>query len=113
MRNERGLRYLLTAPGTLGLGRAYVAGDLTIEGIDPADPYELLRTIEDRLRLHRPPLAKIPALARSLGLSSLRPPPPPPQEAPGQWRRLMNGLRHTKDRDAAAIRHHYDVSNHF
>ena len=113
LRNERGLRYLLTAPGTLGLGRAYIAGDLTIDGIDPADPYELLRTIEDGLRLHRPPLATIPALARSLGLSSLRPPPPPPQEAPSQWRRLMNGLRHTKDRDAAAIRHHYDVSNHF
>ena len=26
--NERALRYILTAPGDLGLARAYVAGDL-------------------------------------------------------------------------------------
>ncbi len=110
---ERGLRYLLTAPGDPRTGPRLYRRRPAIDGIDPADPYELLRTIEDGLRLHRPPLATIPALARSLGLSSLRPPPPPPQEAPSQWRRLMNGLRHTKDRDAAAIRHHYDVSNHF
>ncbi len=28
LRNERGLAYLMTAPGDLGLGRAYVSGDL-------------------------------------------------------------------------------------
>jgi cyclopropane-fatty-acyl-phospholipid synthase len=110
--NERGLRYLLTAPGSLGLGRAYVAGDLSIEGVDPGDPYPLLRLFED-VRWHRPPLREMPALARSVGIGSLRPPEPPPQEAPGPWRRMVNGMRHSKNRDAAAIHHHYDVSNRF
>jgi cyclopropane-fatty-acyl-phospholipid synthase len=112
LENERGLRYLLTAPGSLGLGRAYVAGDLTIEGVDPGDPYPLLRQFED-LHWQRPPLRELPALARSVGIGSLRPPPPPPQEAPGAWRRMVNGVRHSKNRDAAAIHHHYDVSNRF
>ena len=30
LKNERGLRYVATAPGDLGLGRAYVAGDLDV-----------------------------------------------------------------------------------
>ena len=32
LKNERGLAYLVTAPGDLGLGRAYVSGDLDIHG---------------------------------------------------------------------------------
>ncbi len=41
------------------------------------------------------------------------PPPPPPQEALPDWRRALEGLRHSKRRDAEAIHHHYDVSNTF
>ena len=113
LENERGLRYVLTAPGSLGLGRAYVAGDVTVEGIEPGDPYQLLRIFEDEVRFQRPPLAEIPALARSLGIKSLRPPQPPPQEGQSPLRRLLTGIRHSKSRDAAAIHHHYDVSNRF
>jgi cyclopropane-fatty-acyl-phospholipid synthase len=113
LENERGLRYVLTAPGSLGLGRAYVAGDVTVEGIEPGDPYQLLRIFEDEVRFQRPPLAEIPALARSLGIKSLRPPQPPPQEGLSPLRRLLTGVRHSKSRDAAAIHHHYDVSNRF
>lgn len=47
---------------------------------------------------------------RALGL---RPPPPPSVENPPAWRRAVKGLRHSKSRDAAAISHHYDVSNTF
>ena len=32
---ERGLTYLLTAPGDLGFSRAYVAGDLELHGDAP------------------------------------------------------------------------------
>ena len=45
--NQRGLSYLLTAPGDLGMARAYVAGDLRLHGVHPGDPYDalgLLRT---------------------------------------------------------------------
>ena len=42
LKNQRGLAYLLTAPGDLGLARAYVSGDLDIEGVHPGDPYDAL-----------------------------------------------------------------------
>ena len=32
VKTERGLSYLMTAPGDLGLGRAYVSGDLVVTG---------------------------------------------------------------------------------
>jgi cyclopropane-fatty-acyl-phospholipid synthase len=38
---------------------------------------------------------------------------PPPQETPPPWRRAVQGLRHSRSRDAEAISHHYDVSNTF
>ncbi|MGI8592317.1 MAG: class I SAM-dependent methyltransferase [Nakamurella sp.] len=110
---QRGLSYLLTAPGDLGMARAYIAGDLLFSGGHPADPYLLLRTLADGLHLRRPPLAGIAAIARSLGWSGLTPVAPPPQEAPPRWRRALRGLRHTKGRDADAISRHYDVSNTF
>ena len=46
-------------------------------------------------------------VVRDLGIDALRPPPPPPEEA------RLRGRRHSKVRDAAAIAHHYDVSNRF
>jgi cyclopropane-fatty-acyl-phospholipid synthase len=111
--NERGLSYLLTAPGPLGMSRAYVAGDLVIEGVHPGDPYEGLLLIQDRLQFRRPKPAEAVALLRGLGISKLRPPEPPPEERMPRWRRTVEGLRHSMSRDAAAISHHYDVSNRF
>ena len=113
LENERGLRYLVTAPGELGLARAYIMGDLSIHGADPGDPYELLTTLLDGAQPQRPPLHDWPELARTLGARSLRMPELPPQETPARWRRVANGLRHSKTRDAQAIHHHYDVSNAF
>ena len=111
--NERGLRYIATAPGSLGLARAYVQGDLAIEGGDEANPYPLLKLLEDAVSLQRPPVRDLPELARVLGWKVIQPPELPPQESPPQWLRLVNGLRHTRSRDARAISHHYDVSNAF
>ena len=111
--NERGLRYIATAPGSLGLARAYVQGDLAIEGGDEANPYPLLKLLEDEVSLQRPSVRELPELAGMLGWKVIQPPELPPQESPPQWLRLVNGLRHTRSRDARAISHHYDVSNAF
>ncbi|WP_416900936.1 class I SAM-dependent methyltransferase [Micromonospora echinospora] len=113
IRSERGLSYLLTAPGDLGMARAYVSGDLALAGVHPGDPYEALRVLKDELRLRPPSLAEGLALVRGLGWERLRPPPPPPQEAVPRWRRVVGGLRHSRSRDSSAISHHYDVSNAF
>ena len=112
LRTERGLRYLMTAPGDLGLARAYIAGDLEVDGVHPGDPYEALRRLGDwRFRL--PPVGEALAVVRQLGWQRLLPPGPPPQEAPARWRRTLHGLRHSRGRDADAIGKHYDVSNAF
>jgi cyclopropane-fatty-acyl-phospholipid synthase len=110
---ERGLSYLLTAPGDLGLARAYVSGDLELLGTHPGDPYDLLCTMENGLRLRLPSPAEALSLVRGLGWERLRPPPPPPQEVLPLWRRTVQGLRHSRIRDRKAIHHHYDVSNAF
>jgi cyclopropane-fatty-acyl-phospholipid synthase len=111
--NERGLSYVLTAPGDLGMARAYVSGDLEVTGVHPADPYPLARLLLDKLRFERPAPAELLRIVRGLGWSHLKPPPPPPQEHLPRWRRTLDGLRHSRNRDAAAIHHHYDVSNRF
>ena len=111
--SPRGATYLATAPGDLGMARAYVSGDLQISGVHPGDPYEMLLTMADGLTLQRPSAAVIANITRSLGWELLRPIAPPPQEAQPRWRRLAEGLRHSKTRDAEAISKHYDVSSAF
>ncbi len=113
LRSPRGATYLATAPGELGLARAYVSGDLEIYGVHPGDPYPLLKTLTDRVQFKRPPARVLANVVRSIGLERLVPVAPPPQEAPPRWRRVADGLMHSKTRDAEAIHHHYDVSNTF
>jgi cyclopropane-fatty-acyl-phospholipid synthase len=113
LRNERGLSYLLTAPGDLGMARAYVSGDLDVEGVHPGNPYDAMVVLQSQLRFKLPPPAEAFQIMRALGFNHLKPPPPPPQEALPKWRRLLEGFRHSKGRDAEAIHHHYDVSNRF
>ena len=113
LRNQRGLSYILTAPGDLGMARAYVAGDLEIEGVHPGNPYDAMVLLMRNLRFRVPPPSEALRIIRSLGFSHLKPPPPPPQEHLPKWRRALEGMRHSKERDAAVIQHHYDVSNRF
>jgi cyclopropane-fatty-acyl-phospholipid synthase len=113
LRNERGLRYLLTAPGDLGLARAYVTGDLAVTGVHPGDPYEAMALMKQHTKFRVPTAAEALRILRSLGLSQLKPPPVPPQEHLPRWRRVVEGLRHSMTRDAEVIHHHYDVSNRF
>ncbi|MEU4343605.1 class I SAM-dependent methyltransferase [Nocardia sp. NPDC023852] len=113
IKTPRGINYLATAPGDLGMARAYISGDMTASGTHPGDPYEILRAL-DELKFRRPSALALVAIARSLGWERLKPIAPPPQETLPRWRRIaMEGLRHSKTRDAEAIHHHYDVSNTF
>ena len=109
----RGTTYLATAPGELGLARAYVSGDIEARGVHPGDPYDLLKLLADKVEFTRPSPRLMANIIRSVGIEHLLPAPPPPQEMLPRWRRIAEGLRHSKTRDAEAIHHHYDVSNSF
>jgi len=109
----RGLAYILGAPSSLGFARAYVAGDLEVDGVHPGDPYPLLRTMTELLEPPRVAVADAVRALRTFAPLALSLPEPPPQEVPGPLRRAVRGLRHSRTRDAEAIHHHYDVSNAF
>lgn len=103
VRTPRAISYLVQSPGELGLGRAYVAGDLEVEG----DVYEALRAMSQST-LDKLSWRDRFDILKAFGKQALRPVAPPPQEV------VQHGLlRHTKRRDAQAISHHYDVSNRF
>jgi cyclopropane-fatty-acyl-phospholipid synthase len=110
LRNRRALRRLLYSPGELGLARAYVSGDLDVEG-DLADGFRrtwaLTRTGElNRVKLGPRDWLDAVALAGRLGVFGL-PPKPPAEEA------RLSGTLHSLLRDKSAIAHHYDLSNAF
>ncbi|WP_073949683.1 SAM-dependent methyltransferase [Streptomyces kebangsaanensis] len=114
-RNRRALRRLLFKPGELGLARAWVAGDLTVEG----DLYTALDLIaglvwerdEDAPGLTRT-LRDPGARAAVRGLVRLAGPPLPPAP-PREEVRRRRGRLHTRHSDRRAISHHYDVGNDF
>lgn len=111
--SERGLSYLFTAPGSLGLARAYLQDELVFEGVNEGDPYDLLATLEDGLVPRGLEWRGIPELARFVAAQRWRIPELPREETPSRMRRLASGLAHGRRRDAEAIAHHYDVSNRF
>jgi cyclopropane-fatty-acyl-phospholipid synthase len=100
------VRRLLWSPDELGLGRAYVAGDLDADG-DIVAMVEVLRDATPKdLRLRSRAALEAIAAARRAGVIGA-PLPPPPQEA------RLKGWRHSLSRDRRAISHHYDVGNDF
>jgi cyclopropane-fatty-acyl-phospholipid synthase len=103
IRSADALQRIVTRPGELGFARAYVAGDIDLDG----DIYELFR-LQERIPSPRLDGGQVRRLVRELGWRRLRPKPPPPEEAP----RHRFGV-HSRKRDAEAIQHHYDVSNAF
>lgn len=103
VRSPRALAHLVRAPGQLGLGRAYVDGALEVDDLDA-----VVRLLSE---WSPPPLdgrTRARLLARALRAMGLtRPPRRPAVEL------LPRGRRHSRARDARAVRHHYDVSNDF
>jgi len=103
VRSPRAIGHLLRAPGELGLGRAYVCGEIDVDDLDGV--ISLLG------RWEAPPLGLLQRVrfgAAALRAAGLRRRPQPPAAELRPRRR-----RHTKRRDAEAVRHHYDVSNDF
>jgi cyclopropane-fatty-acyl-phospholipid synthase len=101
--------YLAQAPGALGLARAYVAGQLDVDG----DMYTALSRMMSAQRLEISVLEKLQLLQALGGPKVLVPRVSPPPQEVRVNRRWLSGRRHTKQRDATAISHHYDVSNAF
>jgi cyclopropane-fatty-acyl-phospholipid synthase len=102
VRSPDALRRMVTAPGELGLARAYVAGDIELDG----DVFDVL-ALRDRMptpKLSPGQWAMVARLVASAGVKRL---PPPPEEA------QVGGRLHSRRRDSAAVTHHYDVSNRF
>jgi cyclopropane-fatty-acyl-phospholipid synthase len=113
LRSRKAVAHLVSAPGELGLARAYVCGEAELRTgkRTPPDHYAALRLLAK---------AKVAALSwrqraevlRALGPEALTWVEPPAQEVGA--RRYLSGLRaHLPGRDAMAIAHHYDVSNRF
>jgi cyclopropane-fatty-acyl-phospholipid synthase len=124
---RRALRRLLWRPGELGLVRAWVAGDLDVDG----DLYEALDLLSGLVweraepgadggrsgaaeavrkavgALRDPATYRLARSALALAGPGL-PPAPPPEEV-----RRRTGIAHTRRRDKSAIAHHYDVGNDF
>jgi cyclopropane-fatty-acyl-phospholipid synthase len=112
IRSAQAIRRLVWAPDEVGLARAYVAGELDVEG----DLYAPFAALSSTGRLAPgespgPSVAERLALVRTgLALGVIgREPAPPPEEV----RLRRYGRLHSKRRDAAAIAHHYDIGNDF
>ena len=103
VRRPMALAHFLAAPGTLGLGRAYVDGSLAVDDLDRA-----LLVVDE----FEPPALSLADRVR-LGLAALA------AAAPGGLPRrpglelTLRGQLHSAERDAAAVRYHYDVGNDF
>ena len=102
IRSPAALSRIISRPGELGLSRAYVAGDLDING----DIYSVLDLDVSMSSLQLGPTT-LARLIRAAGPSVLRLPPPPEEET-----RLRGGV-HSRGRDRESISHHYDVSSTF
>jgi cyclopropane-fatty-acyl-phospholipid synthase len=103
VRSPRAAAHVLRAPGQLGLGRAYVSGELEVDDIDAV--IALLDSWQPPSLEGPDKRALLVGAVRAAGLT--KPPPRPDAEL------RPSGRRHSKERDARAVRHHYDVSNEF
>ena len=102
-RSPRALAYALTAPGELGIGRAYVSGELDVDDMDAA--VEIVRGWQPP-SLDRASKAKLAlAAARATGITL--PPPRPQSEL------VPKGRRYSLSRDRRSVRHHYDLPPEF
>ena len=102
LNSPRALGHIVRAPGELGVGRAYVTGEIDVDDLDAA------LALFGRWHAPKLPLrtkAGLALAARRLG-GGERPDPPAAELQP-------SSRRHSVERDAEAVRHHYDVSNEF
>ncbi|HET9720543.1 MAG TPA: cyclopropane-fatty-acyl-phospholipid synthase family protein [Solirubrobacteraceae bacterium] len=103
LRSPGALGHVLRAPGQLGLGRAYVSGEIEVDdlaaALDLLDGYTV-PPLEPRLK------ARLAGAALRAGALRTVPRVPAIELRP-------RGRRHSRERDQRAIAHHYDVSDEF
>lgn len=103
VKSPRAVAHILRAPGQLGLGRAYVAGELEVDDLD-----RIMGLLDGWEPPAIPPATRMRLLAAAVAANGLTPPQPLPRAElrPGKE-------RHSKERDAEAVRHHYDLPPEF
>lgn len=110
-RSRRALRRIAWSPDELGLVRAFVSGDMGVEGdiFGLLDMPELIAKVSrhevrgvDRKAIRR-------AVGRAMRMGAVGPPPKPPAI---EMRRRI-GRRHSEKRDSATVSSHYDIGNEF
>jgi cyclopropane-fatty-acyl-phospholipid synthase len=106
IRHKRALRRIMWQPNELGLARAYVSGEMDVEG----DLYEALNRLAALVwrspDIRDIPLREVVGDMLRLGIVGTNPKPPPEEM-------VVAGTQHSKRRDRQAVSHHYDVGNDF
>lgn len=115
--SAEGLSYMATAPGDVGLARAWMTGGLEVEGEHLAYPYGIFDALRETYeRFRKPSPGELLDIYRSLRHHGALQIQPVPEVERAGWleRSLLQGLsRHSKERDADVISAHYDVGNDF
>ena len=106
IRHKRALRRIMWQPNELGLARAYVSGEMDVEG----DLYDALNRLAALVwrspDIRDIPLREVVGDMLRLGIVGTNPKPPPEEM-------VVSGTQHSKRRDRQAVSHHYDVGNDF
>ncbi|MEO1055781.1 MAG: cyclopropane-fatty-acyl-phospholipid synthase family protein [Actinomycetota bacterium] len=100
------IRRVMWSPDELGLARAYISGDVDIDGNIAMTLRKLQRSVGRDVRIAREAIPEVIAVNRTLGTFG-RPPTPPAEEV------VPRGVLHSLSRDRQAVSHHYDVGNEF
>lgn len=103
LQSRKAVGHALRAPGQLGIGRAYVTGDIDVDDLDAV--MEVVSSWTPPA-IDRKAQAKL-ALAALKAAGPMLPPSPPASEL------KPKGRRHTITRDARSVRHHYDLPPEF
>jgi cyclopropane-fatty-acyl-phospholipid synthase len=104
------LRRVLLPPSEVGLGEAYLRDDFDIEG-----DIEAAAGLADVVAAHLGSPAALARLIQRLRALPADDLPKGEELGAGRKRPMLGGLggRHSRMRDAAAVRYHYDVGNDF
>lgn len=105
IRSKDALRRLMWSPGELGVARAFVTGEIDIDG-NLIETLRVLRSGGKNLRRVSRMVPRMVVAASRVGAIG-RPLPFPPEEV------RPRGIRHSITRDAQVVSHHYDVGNDF
>jgi cyclopropane-fatty-acyl-phospholipid synthase len=103
LRRPAALAHFLRAPGPLGLGRAYVEGSLAVDDLDAA-----FIVVDD---WEPPPLRGADRVRLGLAIAAAAVPGGIPRRPSLEL--VLGGALHSVERDASAVRYHYDVGNEF